>query len=230
MDSGAAATQYSQLLDCMCSWGQAADILELITDWLTEALPKQGVSQYNIKGLKLWYCRVSFFFVNVIFLSTSGQGEHQSKGAYPGDGGGQTRPGTGLPGVPVQPHFNTGESPGSWSETAEAAPYSSRKLEGALDTTQQSVFPCFSTFIFHFYMMCDFCLNSRCCTIISAPPQNIRTVPVWRQHWMSSCTTAVLVHICNTMWVFSFCTHYFPSLFHLLMQWPCLHLCNALGL
>ncbi|XP_032360286.1 condensin-2 complex subunit G2 [Etheostoma spectabile] len=42
MDSGAVPTQYSQLLDCMCCWGQAADILELVTDWLTEALPKQG--------------------------------------------------------------------------------------------------------------------------------------------------------------------------------------------
>ncbi|XP_061569664.1 condensin-2 complex subunit G2 [Cololabis saira] len=41
LDSGAPATQYSQLLDCMCSWGQAGDILELITDWLTECLPKQ---------------------------------------------------------------------------------------------------------------------------------------------------------------------------------------------
>ncbi|XP_074478692.1 condensin-2 complex subunit G2 isoform X2 [Sebastes fasciatus] len=42
MDSGAAPAQYGQLLDCLCSWGQAADILELVTDWLTEALPKQG--------------------------------------------------------------------------------------------------------------------------------------------------------------------------------------------
>ncbi|XP_040921195.1 condensin-2 complex subunit G2 isoform X2 [Toxotes jaculatrix] len=42
MDQGAVPTQYGQLLDCVCSWGQAADILELITDWLTEALPKQG--------------------------------------------------------------------------------------------------------------------------------------------------------------------------------------------
>ncbi|XP_008289557.1 condensin-2 complex subunit G2 [Stegastes partitus] len=42
MDSGAASTQYGQLLDCICSWGQAADILELVTDWLTESLPKQG--------------------------------------------------------------------------------------------------------------------------------------------------------------------------------------------
>ncbi|KAM9337176.1 condensin-2 complex subunit G2 [Symphorus nematophorus] len=42
MDPGAVPAQYSQLLDCMCSWGQAADILELIIDWLTEALPQQG--------------------------------------------------------------------------------------------------------------------------------------------------------------------------------------------
>ncbi|XP_068437822.1 condensin-2 complex subunit G2 isoform X2 [Clinocottus analis] len=42
MDSGAAPTQYGQLVDCMCSWGLAADILELITDWLAEPLPKQG--------------------------------------------------------------------------------------------------------------------------------------------------------------------------------------------
>nr|XP_019943442.1 PREDICTED: condensin-2 complex subunit G2 [Paralichthys olivaceus] len=38
LEPGAAPAQYSQLLDCMCSWGQAADILELVTEWLT--LPK----------------------------------------------------------------------------------------------------------------------------------------------------------------------------------------------
>lgn len=45
MEPGAPAARYSQLLDCLCSWGQAASILELITDWLTQALPKQGVSR-----------------------------------------------------------------------------------------------------------------------------------------------------------------------------------------
>lgn len=44
MDSGAGPSQYGLLLDCICSWNQTTDILELITDWLTEALPKQGVS------------------------------------------------------------------------------------------------------------------------------------------------------------------------------------------
>lgn len=44
MEPGATATRYGQLLDCVCSWGQAADVIELITDWLAEALPKRGVS------------------------------------------------------------------------------------------------------------------------------------------------------------------------------------------
>lgn len=44
MEAGAAAARYSQLLDCVCSWGQAADILDLTVDWLTQDLPKQGVS------------------------------------------------------------------------------------------------------------------------------------------------------------------------------------------
>lgn len=44
MDPGAPAACYSQLLDCACSWDQAANVLELITDWLTQAQPKQGVS------------------------------------------------------------------------------------------------------------------------------------------------------------------------------------------
>uniref|UniRef100_A0A8C5HNM8 Non-SMC condensin II complex, subunit G2 n=1 Tax=Gouania willdenowi TaxID=441366 RepID=A0A8C5HNM8_GOUWI len=42
MDSTAAPGRFSQLLDCICSWGQAADVIELITDWLSESLPKQG--------------------------------------------------------------------------------------------------------------------------------------------------------------------------------------------
>lgn len=49
MESGAAPKQYSQLLACMCSWGQAGDIIELVTDWLTEALPKKAVS-YSTHG------------------------------------------------------------------------------------------------------------------------------------------------------------------------------------
>ncbi|XP_069015631.1 condensin-2 complex subunit G2 [Embiotoca jacksoni] len=49
MDSAAAPAQYGQLLECMCSWGKAAHVLELITDWLTESLPKQGDTTVNRK-------------------------------------------------------------------------------------------------------------------------------------------------------------------------------------
>lgn len=62
MDPGAVPAQYSQLLDCMCSWGQATDILELITDWLTEALPKQGVSQHNSERAFIWTKKTYCFF------------------------------------------------------------------------------------------------------------------------------------------------------------------------
>lgn len=70
MESGAVPTQYGQLLECICSWGQAAHILELITEWLTEALPKQGVSLCNKKpnnfglDLKGWTCYLVFVLVN----------------------------------------------------------------------------------------------------------------------------------------------------------------------
>ncbi|XP_029612013.1 condensin-2 complex subunit G2 [Salmo trutta] len=39
LEAGAKVSQYSQIIECLCSWGQAAHVLELITDWLTEALP-----------------------------------------------------------------------------------------------------------------------------------------------------------------------------------------------
>ncbi|XP_053715886.1 condensin-2 complex subunit G2 [Synchiropus splendidus] len=42
MDSSVSVQQYSQLLDCLCAWGQAAVLLELVTDWLTNGLPKNG--------------------------------------------------------------------------------------------------------------------------------------------------------------------------------------------
>ncbi|XP_046880191.1 condensin-2 complex subunit G2 [Hypomesus transpacificus] len=40
MEPGVQQSQYSQVIDCLCSWGQASDSLELITHWLTEALPR----------------------------------------------------------------------------------------------------------------------------------------------------------------------------------------------
>ncbi|KAK5897746.1 hypothetical protein CgunFtcFv8_015223 [Champsocephalus gunnari] len=48
MESGVTPANFTQLLDCMCSWGQAADVLELVTDWLSEALPQQPEKR-NVK-------------------------------------------------------------------------------------------------------------------------------------------------------------------------------------
>uniref|UniRef100_A0A3Q2XYN6 Non-SMC condensin II complex, subunit G2 n=1 Tax=Hippocampus comes TaxID=109280 RepID=A0A3Q2XYN6_HIPCM len=43
LEPGAPPSAYSQLLDCMCSWGKTAGVLELIIDWLSEALPENQV-------------------------------------------------------------------------------------------------------------------------------------------------------------------------------------------
>lgn len=97
MEPGATATPYGQLLDCVCSWGQAADVIELITDWLAEALPKRGVSLAETLTSGVEAERIHVFF----FCPTAGEREQRPEGAYPGDGGGQTGAGSGLPGVPV---------------------------------------------------------------------------------------------------------------------------------
>lgn len=53
MDPMAAPKEYEQLLDCLCSWGQAGSILELLTDWLTEALPDKPVSRVCLAKMSL---------------------------------------------------------------------------------------------------------------------------------------------------------------------------------
>ncbi|XP_063063162.1 condensin-2 complex subunit G2 [Engraulis encrasicolus] len=40
LEVGSSVSLYSQILDCMCSWGRASHVLEVVTDWLTEALEK----------------------------------------------------------------------------------------------------------------------------------------------------------------------------------------------
>lgn len=81
-----------------------------------------------------WDCIFYFTYLFIFFILTSGQGKTQSEGANSGDCGGQTWPGTCLPWIPFQPLFNTRESPGFGWKATEAAPSSSGKLEGRLDT------------------------------------------------------------------------------------------------
>lgn len=53
LESGASVSQYSQILDCLCSWGQASHILELITDWLTEALDKTSAHDSTARRVRI---------------------------------------------------------------------------------------------------------------------------------------------------------------------------------
>ncbi|KAK0137768.1 Condensin-2 complex subunit G2 [Merluccius polli] len=39
LDTGASQVQFGQLIDCLCGWGRAATVLDLITQWLSEPLP-----------------------------------------------------------------------------------------------------------------------------------------------------------------------------------------------
>ncbi|XP_061095489.1 condensin-2 complex subunit G2 isoform X1 [Conger conger] len=41
LEPGADASRYGTLIDCLCSWGQAAHITEVIGEWLSEGLPQK---------------------------------------------------------------------------------------------------------------------------------------------------------------------------------------------
>lgn len=66
-------------------------------------------------------------------FSSTGQREHQSESAHPGDGGSQARPGARLPGVPSQPYLHAGLHPALQAGPAQTAAPSPRGLEGRLD-------------------------------------------------------------------------------------------------
>lgn len=98
----------------------------------------KGQSTHYRRGLTWTFRAQSNFLKTYVSLhfcknSTSGETEHQQKGAYPGNSGSQTRPGSGLPGVPVQSHINAGENPGPRWKAAEASSHSSGRLESMLD-------------------------------------------------------------------------------------------------
>ncbi|XP_012670672.2 condensin-2 complex subunit G2 [Clupea harengus] len=53
LEVGASVSHYSQILDCLCSWGQASHILELISDWLTEALAKAAAKDDSARRVRI---------------------------------------------------------------------------------------------------------------------------------------------------------------------------------
>ncbi|XP_062377592.1 condensin-2 complex subunit G2 [Sardina pilchardus] len=53
LEVGASVSSYSQILDCLCSWGQASHILELISDWLTEALAKTSANDDSVRRVRI---------------------------------------------------------------------------------------------------------------------------------------------------------------------------------
>ncbi|XP_022622896.1 condensin-2 complex subunit G2 isoform X1 [Seriola dumerili] len=88
MDPGAVPTQYSQLLDCICSWGQAADIVELVTDWLTEALPKHGEKANTNRKVRIQETveakpDLALAYLEYLFSHTSTQEKVQALGQRP---------------------------------------------------------------------------------------------------------------------------------------------------
>lgn len=44
LKAGTAVTAYSQSVECLCSWGQISHIVELIENWLVEAVPVREVN------------------------------------------------------------------------------------------------------------------------------------------------------------------------------------------
>ncbi|XP_023694476.1 condensin-2 complex subunit G2 [Paramormyrops kingsleyae] len=53
LELGAQESQYGALIDCLCSWGQAGHVTELIADWLTEALPRKTNKQGSERRVRI---------------------------------------------------------------------------------------------------------------------------------------------------------------------------------
>ncbi|XP_053268370.1 condensin-2 complex subunit G2 isoform X1 [Pleuronectes platessa] len=88
LEPGAGPAQYSQLLDCMCSWGQARDILELISEWLTEALPKQKEKANASRKVRIQETveakpELALVYLEYLFSHTSTRQEVMSLGQKP---------------------------------------------------------------------------------------------------------------------------------------------------
>ncbi|XP_042583969.1 condensin-2 complex subunit G2 isoform X1 [Cyprinus carpio] len=50
LKAGTAVTAYSQSVECLCSWGQISHIVELIENWLVEAIPVRAQGDEDTSG------------------------------------------------------------------------------------------------------------------------------------------------------------------------------------
>lgn len=50
LKAGTAVTAYSQSVECLCSWGQISHIVELIENWLVEAVPVRAQGDEDTSG------------------------------------------------------------------------------------------------------------------------------------------------------------------------------------
>ncbi|XP_043917966.1 condensin-2 complex subunit G2 isoform X2 [Protopterus annectens] len=52
-DDGAGESKYSTLIDCLCKWGQVGHILELIIDWLSDAVPQNQSKRDSARHVRI---------------------------------------------------------------------------------------------------------------------------------------------------------------------------------
>nr|DBA25095.1 TPA: hypothetical protein GDO54_012665 [Pyxicephalus adspersus] len=53
LDIEAEENRYSSLIDCLCRWGQVGHLLELVTDWLSEALPEKKKKKDSARKVRI---------------------------------------------------------------------------------------------------------------------------------------------------------------------------------
>ncbi|KAM5157680.1 condensin-2 complex subunit G2 [Mantella aurantiaca] len=73
LNSDAEENKYSSLIDCMCRWGQVGHVLELITDWLSEALPekkKRKETTRKVRILDTMECKPDLALQYIEYLMT----------------------------------------------------------------------------------------------------------------------------------------------------------------
>ncbi|XP_018428250.1 PREDICTED: condensin-2 complex subunit G2 [Nanorana parkeri] len=73
LNNEAEENKYSSLIDCLCRWGQVGHLLELITDWLSEALPEKKKKKDSTRKVRIqdtMECKPDLAFKYIEYLLT----------------------------------------------------------------------------------------------------------------------------------------------------------------